>query len=85
MKVLNFSSKLNQIFTDKIPADLIKSAFEVLDAKLIKGIKILNADLQIKKFSSSEKEKQVLGNILQYMNEINKERKYLKRMNNSMG
>jgi enoyl-CoA hydratase/carnithine racemase len=79
------SSKLNQIFTEKIPADLIKSAFEVLDAKMIKAIKILNADLLIKKTSSSDKEKKILSNILDNLKEINKEKKSLQRMNNAMG
>lgn len=48
----NNTNEFEEIFTDKIPADIIKAAFDVLDAKLIKAVKLLNADFQLKNLSN---------------------------------
>lgn len=53
--------ELNSVFTDKIPSDLIKTALEVLDAKLIKAVKIINSDLLLKNLATSDS---VLGELV---------------------
>lgn len=53
--------KLNIMFSEKITSELIKTSLEVLDAKLIKAVKIINADLLNKNFKKSN---EVLDNLL---------------------
>ncbi len=62
--------ELNPIFTDKISTDLIKTALEVLDAKLIKAVKIINSDLLNKNLNKSDKVLSNLINIIQNDNSI---------------
>jgi len=57
--------ELSSVFTDKIPSDVIKTALEVLDAKLIKAVKIINSDLLLKNLANSDGVLSELVKILQ--------------------
>ena len=57
--------ELSLVFTEKIPSDLIKTALEVLDAKLIKAVKIINSDLLLKNLSNSDNVLSELVKIIQ--------------------
>ena len=72
-------NELSKIFTEKIPVELIKITFQVLDAKLIKAVKIINSELLLNE--NQKKKNKIQHDLLNIINPPQDEEQIINKLN----